>query len=385
MFSAVLATLLRRPFLIPLVASLVALGGCGGSSNRAAPDLGPTFTPPPANFDQISAPTATCEHGWLFTQVPRQGHHPQFARAADGTLHLLYLGQGVANAGESAWRHVGAATPLAAETLPLQANAASIAVASDGTPTVFMSEPGEGIVRLYEDARGWQRDPVAFGYDSGGDAPLATFDAAGHADVAFRAGGQLYYGTDAGGSWTLTTVGDQRQSSPWALLGDPSGALHLFFTGNDAQTQVETNYWASNAGGRWQAIAFPPNVWGVNSAVDRSGRPHLLHPSASGPLHWWYEQGAWQQETLPFVMSGAYDFLFDAGDHMHLLLATSQSLVYATNATGSWTQSTITQLAPSTGSSGRLALDASGRPRVAFSWTVAGMDPGLFAFAQPCP
>ena len=194
--------------------------------------------------------------------------------------------------------------------------------------------------------------------------------------------GYLKYATNAGGSWTTEVLAQMAvgYSQTSSLKVDPAGNVHIFFFNGTDDAQ---NLWyATNAGGSWQVSLFE------ECTIDyyHVGTENSLFIDANGDMHLTYRRahryGADQRGDIVYAnnVGGTWAFeiaasgrLFGQGTtlavdadgkaHVAFREMGNFSLVYATNAGGSWTNHT---LAPHAGEFASLAVDSKGAVSICF-------------------
>lgn len=119
----------------------------------------------------------------------------------------------------------------------------------------------------------------------------------------------------------------------------------------------------------WHVETVAPGVNGRPSGatVDALGRLHVLAESSNGQLGWWRRatDGTWTGASpAPGVFAALSGGLAtDASSHAHLSLvdATAGTVLYATDASGSWTLETV-----SAGAAPAIAVGPDGMPHVSY-------------------
>jgi hypothetical protein len=368
-----------------LFSLFVGAAGCNSSDDSLSTT---TSSVGSGDFDAISVPPSRCAGGWNVTWVPHTGSDPQFAAAADGTLHMLYIGFGN---GQAQLRHVSQHNPAAATTLGGLV-LGSLAVAPDGNARAFVADSDSpaasaddaGIMRLTQTASGWVRDAQPISGD-GGVRNASAIDAAGHTHLAFGDGGLVYL-TDASGSWQRTTdfgVPAFSSVAVFRVIADGNGHPHIFFIANGSDGNP-ASYWASNSSGAWRVVQLPGGDLAV--AVDGNGIPHAVGNASVDVLHH-YVLGAagWSDTTLDALGAVTiYDAAIDGGGSLHLLVQSKPfTISYASNAGGPWRTSQVVALDPGLPQVplARIAVGSDGAPHVAWKGRV---DQATFGFATQC-
>ena len=170
-------------------------------------------------------------------------------------------------------------------------------------------------------------------------SPSIAVDSEGHLHVSYSAGGDLYYATDSSGEWEVTEV-----------LTTPPSDMDSF----------EWN--------RWQTVIL----------VDSEDSPHIvygIYTTEIGHVHR-LPDGTWTNETIAEWDGGVPEVTaaIDSDDVIHACyavtdpLTSSSELVYASNAGGTWTKTSILRSDLVMGmTSLSLALRSSQEPAISFS------------------
>jgi hypothetical protein len=178
------------------------------------------------------------------------------------------------------------------------------------------------------------------------DASLAL-DSAAKVHMAYYSstGGKvLRYATNASGNWASVDIDSFANigcNAPrrMSVAVDSTGAVHLAYAGDFPNYGLK---YATNQGGTWTVSTLDSdNVEQVSLALDLNGNSHIAYANNFGELK--YMQGATGAWTLTVLAnSGSPNhpaLAMDTAGHAHLSYASGQSggsLVYATDAAGSW-------------------------------------------------
>ncbi|NLH50943.1 MAG: hypothetical protein GX444_20400 [Myxococcales bacterium] len=186
-------------------------------------------------------------------------------------------------------------------------------------------------------------------------------DAAGFLHVAFfDAEHRLNYANNTSGDWVTQVVADDPAaayySEPVELKIDNAGAAHLLYHGDP----VSTLWYATNAGGPWQAEAIESRMNdGYRLAVDASGRPRVVYEVAkvwqSSMVNLAYAERTAKGWQTTIIENGAYsggaglyasaaDIVVTADGTTHLSYAWTEAfghwwfpvIKYATLRSGVW-------------------------------------------------
>ncbi len=158
-------------------------------------------------------------------------------------------------------------------------------------------------------------------------SPTIAVDNAGHAHVAYESGGDIYYTTNASGSWSATLISIPADDNyrP-TILVDSSGAAHVAYLHvPDSSTPPLTMniYYATNASGAWvgelAGNGYIPATWALHlsMALDGTGHAyiayHTYHDTLDGGGD--YDlQIRYQEGSLTQSISGGWVTLIVADD-----------------------------------------------------------------------
>ncbi len=215
--------------------------------------------------------------------------------------------------------------------------------------------------------------PGSFTTDNQG--PQIALDAGGHAHVAWTGStgtGQVYYATNAGGSWTapLRLSTGTGNSGPRIAVGS-DGHPHVVWQAGDGYI-----YYTTNAGSGWstpEAVSTTVTNYGeIKMALDSGNHPVVVWRGGDGNIYYTTKaSGSWPAgpTLISTTSSDNYNpqMALDSGNHPHVIwsIYSSERVYYTTNAGGSWLASPV--LVPSTSSydtNTQIAVDSGGHPHV---------------------
>lgn len=218
--------------------------------------------------------------------------------------------------------------------------------------------------------------------DTAGDAGTRcslALDEQGRLRVSYlrRSTNEVMYATDAGGQWVKQAI-----EAAWTDYDDPpetsvavdgDGQAHLVYYSN---VTAGLQY-ATNRSGAWVTTTLDDNAPGLwNSvAVDREGYLHIVYADWDGnTLQYLTDRGGpWQGETIAQPFDGAYfpEVKVDAAGAVHVVYLANENTgcipMYATNASGDWELTELTEGVGPGYSSIDLALDGDGHAHVALA------------------
>ncbi|MBN9682221.1 MULTISPECIES: hypothetical protein [unclassified Corallococcus] len=200
-----------------------------------------------------------------------------------------------------------------------------------------------------------------------------VFDAQGVGHYAYSKDELLYVGTTRPGDVPVRVEGVARPfEMSMAVAAD--GTRHVMY---EQGTAVG---YAHDTGGVWQARLLVTG-WSTALALDARGEPHLLigllAPQVGYVLGTRDAQGNWVMTPLEGVgpRGDRERMVVDSAGHLHIALVrthgTQNQVVYASNASGTWTEEPLDWWLPLSSPRYRIALevDAEGRPSVVGSNT----------------
>ena len=247
----------------------------------------------------------------------------------------------------------------------------SLALTDAGRPLLVMAvDHGQGWhINLYERVGpAWLREVVAPGRQasialgSQDDIHLSYSD---HA--ATLAGMHLHYSRRVGSDWVIEDIGTTAGASELHL--DAGDAPHIVFWGGGLR------YAYRSTSGVW-TIESGPSVSGdsvtrFDSALDSTGRPHILFHKSSGSLMKYAYRtgpGTWNVEFVnTCAPSIDYGIAIDVQDRVHVACNTPNGLRYMMRVGASWTQPEVITTNHDIGFDAALAVDHNAVPHVSYS------------------
>jgi hypothetical protein len=132
---------------------------------------------------------------------------------------------------------------------------------------------------------------------------------------------------------------------------DAQSRPHALYANQTTSATVLNHVWFDGSAWITEVIAQAPSTGTLSFintyGLDRTGSPHALLYTATGPRYTRKVAGAWVQEDIDpsNTLSGNWHLFFDPSDTPHVLLTTSMdSREYSRNADGTWTR----QILPNT-------------------------------------
>ena len=245
-------------------------------------------------------------------------------------------------------------------------------------------------VRYATNAAGdWATEVVDAGFNWG--RPAFGVDAAGVRHVAVGRTGEdpgVWYGTDAGGHWTMERLTDQAPDGTVGLAVAPDGTASIayaeFFATDGTPLADRAVRVTTGKPGAWTTTRVADDTGDASPAIARDavGHLHVAFGTNAGGLdglsYATNASGSWVVTPVTPGAAGQADrhpaIALDAAGKAHIAFERSTddplpdgtvSIGYATNATGSWASSVVA-LGPEYRLDPSIALDASGRPRIAY-------------------
>jgi PKD repeat protein len=176
----------------------------------------------------------------------------------------------------------------------------------------------------------------------------------------------LTYATVSSGSWVTTTVDNNNLAGKYSSIAvDSSDNVHISYLEN-AQLKYTTN-----ASGSWVKSTIDNNVGSYGSiAVDSLYHLHVVY-SAQGDLKYATKKsGSWKKSIIDNngYTHSRTSIVIDQSDHVHIAYAreNSKSLMYATNASGSWVLTTIESFTSYAPNDPSIAIDSSGHIHISY-------------------
>ena len=224
-----------------------------------------------------------------------------------------------------------------------------------------------------------------------GSGHSIAVDSLGKCYITYLNSGKVKVATNSGGSWTNTTVDAANSYSNPSIAIDHNNYVHIAYFRYLFGTTIKAEIMhATNAAGTWanETVAELPlgNVaLGTDIAVDSLNHitiGFVNYSATSGGLTGnvtvvTNAGGSWQATQLDTsgAALGAMALTIDHNNYVHVLYMTSTNLTnemngtlkYATNAGGSWTNQTVTNLVGYAYLYGaHIVVDASNNPTICY-------------------
>ena len=312
---------------------------------------------------------------WEVFPVTGQGADaPQLAIEPTGVLHLVSVRHGSGEVLHTFGTPADFRTELAGHQRPDENGAGRASqLLADGTLHLAFSFDGRGgvthAVRAVDGT--WASEPLPF--DEG---PLGS---AAPAIARKPDGSVLFVGSGplrADGQRdvrvldeTVQTIGDGVDSAQLflAAVATRQGTTHVLFT-TDGPLLPASLVLATRVGDTWLTRALPRSTLGAPAslAADADGVLHVVYVDSNGyVIHSVGGADTTPTEELVGTPGGptALSMALDADAHLHVVVASSADLAYATNRSGSWVWEHLDD-APARAPS--IAIDAAGTPWVAY-------------------
>jgi hypothetical protein len=219
-----------------------------------------------------------------------------------------------------------------------------------------------------------------------GTTPVIATDSNGHSHIVYlQQNNSLMYATNNAGSWVNTTIFTNPSGPAYdiSMAVDHNDKVHIAFSAYLSNLVRH----ATNAGGSWaiENVTQGSNVESVPAlAIDSNNKVHiacLSYGTYDGIVYHENTTGTW---TTSFVYpTFAVDFIsmrLDHNDKAHIgFMTASETVRYATNAAGSWQNTTIGKVgmvdsniesvSPLT-----LVVDSSDNPSICYCNTTGDFD-----------
>jgi hypothetical protein len=211
-------------------------------------------------------------------------------------------------------------------------------------------------------------------------------DEAGRPHIVYSAGDELRYASYDGAAWQVQVLDRQMfMAGHTSLVLDSSGHPHASYcyalTAGGQCAGLRYSYHDGNA---WQhATVDTTGTADTSLALDAAGWPHIACGGPGGVRYVSYDGASWQTEVVDDTAMSLQDvsLALDAAGRPHISYfqwsdaASSSLLRYAHFDGVSWLTETVDS-GPAVGLYNSLALDAAGRPHIAYSYT-SGSDRNL--------
>jgi hypothetical protein len=171
-------------------------------------------------------------------------------------------------------------------------------------------------------------------------------------------------------------MGNVGRAPSIALGGD--GSVHISYGIDEIADKDSYAYlrYATNAGGSWTTTTleyeFNNRAYTSSLAVDAAGKVHIAHTVFyGGDVYYTTNKfGSWTSRALAYGYQSECALALDHDGRVHITFNDDEDLYYATNAGGSWWGDFAVEQAgivgASWGSSHDFALDADGRPCILY-------------------
>ncbi len=305
-------------------------------------------------------------------------HQSELALAQDSAANL-YVVYTTANALKLATNAGGAWTTAILDSL----NYSSFPYLAFSYPSVALDSTGHLHV-VYASVNGSSGQSIRYATNAKGTwaittihaaryefSPSVTVDTHGIVHIAFEWSGMpgvddccahLEYATNAGGTWTNTTLLTTGFHDARLATMAVDSRDHLFIAITRSAAAGGAAYLV-NAGAGWEVHTLgdpeQPGYAGLAVAMDSAGRPQVLYPvvvptgwgSTTGRLHYATNvSGAWTVGELPWEAdpTTSVSLLLDHANRAHITFSLpSEGLAYATNESGNWVATNIPDAYPS--------------------------------------
>ena len=230
----------------------------------------------------------------------------------------------------------------------------------------------------------WTVQTLVTSYETG--PPSMQVDANGKTHIVYgrgRSGDGLYYSTNASGTWVTQLVWAGVVGGP-ALTLDDGGFAHIAFIRSDSGTNG--TFYATNKTGTWSTARVESREAQTRPAiaVTSGGTVHIITSAYYKPdpatyayelVHATNASGSWVVSPLTDSPDFSPSVALDGSGEVHVAFyrsgITQYSLgaFYATNRSGTWVVTPVIVVDPAVDSvwNPSLALDAAGKAHIAFS------------------
>jgi hypothetical protein len=319
---------------------------------------------------------------WVFATVGR-GNGPTVVLGPSGVKHFTFWSSALYLRSSTMpnWT-VGTVSTTVYDAQP------SIAMGPDDVSRLVYAVPfgTPGLRFGMASAEGFAPTRITYADDR---EPDLFVDAAGASHVAFVrptwSANELWYGTNATGSWAFDLVATDTAFTCPALAVGPTGHVHVVAR----RTHEDQGYiyfrpvWYTDATGDWVVRDDLPIVTGADGcpdvAVDGDDVPHVVYVDTNQAFYTRFVADAWVTDTFgdtsyrrpAIAIAPDGDVVISYGRQNQYDSATG-GLYTRTNATGSWVTTLVGKTADPDVRHG-LAIDASGAIHLAyrgFMWDV---------------
>jgi alpha-tubulin suppressor-like RCC1 family protein len=166
----------------------------------------------------------------------------------------------------------------------------------------------------------------------------------------------IYYSTNASGSWVTSTVDSGTSENPnvgkyCSLAIDSNDGLHVSYqvdSGNDL------NYaYKASGSSSWSKTTVTSGGKFTSIAIDSNDKPHIAYRVSGGDLGYAEKTGSsWNSGTVQNAGDIAYTSIaLDSDDHIHIAYydSNNKDMFHLTNTSGSWIKSNLEDIGSLTG------------------------------------
>jgi hypothetical protein len=166
----------------------------------------------------------------------------------------------------------------------------------------------------------------------------------------------IYYSTNASGSWVTSTVDSGTSENPnvgkyCSLAIDSNDGLHVSYqvdSGNDL------NYaYKASGSSSWSKTTVASGGKFTSIAIDSNDKPHIAYRVSGGDLGYAEKTGSsWNSGTVQNAGEIAYTSIaLDSDDHIHIAYydSNNKDMFHLTNTSGSWIKSNLEDIGSLTG------------------------------------
>jgi hypothetical protein len=165
-----------------------------------------------------------------------------------------------------------------------------------------------------------------------------------------------------------------------SLALDSNDKVHISYLELNPGGHGNEVKYATNAGGSWSVFTIDDSEfftgYGISLAVDSTNKIHVSYVAGNGLTYATNAGGSWTTYVLTYATPG-YDYAsasiaLDSDDNVHICYNAGIRLAYTTNASGSWTTEIVEEASDSRSSgfiSISLALDSNDKAHVSYNDT----------------